>query len=225
MYDYQNKIWIQIANRARTISCHLWSSRLSFLMNWKCFRKSMINLRCWSKVTVSKNEVEKSYSRVFVKFSDIWRFPVGIWSGYELWEAINFLEGYPTIYFSNMMYLRMKQWNIGYLPNIYPCPHEFNPTTIYFDILKEYKSGKHGRGIGKLMTSQGVFGDCVTTLSKKGWINLGDFQDQCLGKPSLCDNGLSVSFWVNLSSNVSRQFLLGTGGLKSRRNGFLVRIF
>jgi len=96
------------------------------------------------------------------------------------------------------------------------------PQIVEQKLFQEYKSNNHGRGIGKLMTSRGVFGDGVTTLSKKGWINLGDFDDQCLGKPALCKNGLSVAFWVNLSSNISRQFLLGTGGLKSRRDGFLV---
>lgn len=90
--------------------------------------------------------------------------------------------------------------------------------------FQEYKNDYHGIVIGKVKSLPGILNNGITTQAKRGWVNLGDFEDECLGKPSLCKNGLSIAFWVSFTNNTTKQFLLGTGGLKSRRNGFLVSV-
>ena len=51
------------------------------------------------------------------------------------------------------------------------------------------------------------------------WVNLGDFENKCISDPSLCTNGISVSFKVNIQDSGTR-YLLSSGGQSSR--GFAV---
>ena len=98
-----------------------------------------------------------------------------------------------------------------------------NPWKRYIQLFQNYKNKYSAFSEGKVVVPNGVNGRAVTTAGKKGWLNLGDFSDECFGKPSICKNGFTVSFWVNfLNSSLKRQFLLGTAGSKIGRHGFLV---
>ena len=82
---------------------------------------------------------------------------------------------------------------------------------------------RHGYAVGNVTKSDGVFRGGVTTSRKNGWINLGIFKEECFAKPMLCKQGFSIAFWIKFSnSSRRRQYLLGTGGLRSRGDGFLV---
>ena len=36
----------------------------------------------------------------------------------------------------------------------------------------------------------------VLSIEGQGYVDIRNLSDDCLGKPELCDEGLSVSFWV-----------------------------
>lgn len=98
-----------------------------------------------------------------------------------------------------------------------------NPWKRYIQFFQNYKNKYSAFSEGKVVVPNGVNGHAVTTTGRNGWLNLGDFSNDCFGKPSICKNGFTVSFWVNFSnSSLKRQFLLGTAGSKIGRNGFLV---
>ena len=59
-------------------------------------------------------------------------------------------------------------------------------------------------------------------LHGNGFINLGNFSNTCLGKPSLCKYGMTVSLWLKYKLSQKRQYFLGTGGSDIRQPGFVV---
>jgi hypothetical protein len=59
-------------------------------------------------------------------------------------------------------------------------------------------------------------------INGNGFINLGNFVNTCLGKPSVCSNGMTVSLWLKYKLSEERQYLLGTSGSDVRKPGFVI---
>lgn len=64
--------------------------------------------------------------------------------------------------------------------------------------------------------------DKALQLSGNGFINLGNFINTCLGKPSVCNDGMTVSFWLKYKLLDRRQYFLGTSGSDIRQPGFVI---
>ena len=59
-------------------------------------------------------------------------------------------------------------------------------------------------------------------LNGNGFVTLGNFINTCLGKPSLCDSGMTVSLWLKYQLSNDRQYFLGTSGSDVRDPGFVI---
>ncbi len=59
-------------------------------------------------------------------------------------------------------------------------------------------------------------------LNGNGFINLGNFVNTCLKKPSLCVDGMTVSLWLKYKLSDERQYFLGTSGSDIRQPGFVI---
>lgn len=64
--------------------------------------------------------------------------------------------------------------------------------------------------------------DKALELHGNGFINLGNFSNTCLGKPSLCRYGMTVSLWLKYRLSKQRQYFLGTSGSDIQQPGFVV---
>lgn len=60
-------------------------------------------------------------------------------------------------------------------------------------------------------------------IDGNGSVKLGNFANTCLGMPSLCDYGMTVSLWLKYRlSDQGRQYFLGTSGSDIRQPGFVI---
>ena len=108
----------------------------------------------------------------------------------------------------------------------------FDHETFVADYKKELMfrdiiGSRHGYAVGNVIKTDGVCRESISTVKRHGWVRLGNFANECLGNPVLCKAGFTVYFtvWVKLSnSSTSREYLLGTGGLHTCRNGFLIYV-
>lgn len=64
--------------------------------------------------------------------------------------------------------------------------------------------------------------DKALELNGDGFIDLGNFVNTCLGEPSSCRNGMTVSLWLKYRRSEERQYFLGTSGSDIRQPGFVI---
>ena len=64
--------------------------------------------------------------------------------------------------------------------------------------------------------------DKALELRGNGFANLGNFSNTCLGKPSLCRYGMTLSLWLKYRLSQKRQYFLGTSDRDISQPGFLV---
>ena len=95
------------------------------------------------------------------------------------------------------------------------------PSTVSLHYLEDAKSDLRGVLHGTNQVDQGQV-DQALELDGKGYVNLGNFNNTCLGKPSICRNGMTVSLWLRYKSSKARQYFLGTSGSDVRQPGFVV---
>lgn len=83
--------------------------------------------------------------------------------------------------------------------------------------------GHEGYAFGRVQVVHGVVNESVRTNGHDAWLNLGHVINTCLGDPSLCHHGLTVSFWIRYHvTNKPIQYFLGTSGTEAGYRGFLV---
>ncbi|XP_078366665.1 protocadherin Fat 4-like [Oculina patagonica] len=70
---------------------------------------------------------------------------------------------------------------------------------------------------GAKVVSDPDFGDVVSLEAPGAWILMGDFRDDCISNPTLCDDGLSVAFWLKF---ISGQYIISSGGASRFATGF-----
>lgn len=92
-------------------------------------------------------------------------------------------------------------------------------TTTVDDVIGD----QEGFVFGRSHVVHGVVNESVLTNGQDAWLNLGHVINTCLGDPSFCHHGLTVSFWIKYHViNQPIQFFLGTSGTEAGYRGFLV---
>ncbi|XP_028398752.1 solute carrier family 49 member 4-like isoform X2 [Dendronephthya gigantea] len=100
---------------------------------------------------------------------------------------------------------------------IQPSPQTSNDNLHY---IKDAKSDLRGT----LRRTAHVTGQVekALELNGNGFIDLGNFVNTCLGKPSSCRNGMTVSLWLKYKPSEKRQYFLGTSGTDIKQPGFVI---
>ena len=90
--------------------------------------------------------------------------------------------------------------------------------------IVDVKGGGAGQAFGNVVTSQGILNGSVSTDGAHGWIRMGHFISTCLGEPSVCKDGLTVSLWLKYNRTYTQpyQYFLGTSGSLDGYRGFLI---
>ena len=89
--------------------------------------------------------------------------------------------------------------------------------------VNDVKSDQQGFAFGRTQVMSGVVNDSVLTNGQDAWLNLGHFMNTCLGEPSICDKGMTVSFWIKYHViHQPIQYFMGTSGTQAGYRGFLV---
>ena len=90
--------------------------------------------------------------------------------------------------------------------------------------VADVRGGQVGQAFGTVTTSRGLCNGSVSTDGVNGWIRMGHFVSTCLGEPSLCKHGLTVSLWLkyNRTSSREKQYFLGTSGSQDGYRGVLI---
>lgn len=89
--------------------------------------------------------------------------------------------------------------------------------------LQDIKGGKGGLAFGNVLRSQGVISESIATDGEHSWAKLGYFTNSCLGEPDVCQEGLTVSLWINYQKcNETFQYYIGTSGTRDGYRGFLI---
>ena len=89
--------------------------------------------------------------------------------------------------------------------------------------LVEDDKGHHvGHVIQNVNLVPGQVNLALETDGMSGYVNLGNFINTCLGKPTLCHSGMTVSLWLKYKISNEKQYLLGTSGSHIGQPGFVV---
>ena len=89
--------------------------------------------------------------------------------------------------------------------------------------VRDYKSAEKGLAFGRVKIVPGIVNESVLTNGQDAWLKLGHFTNECLGEPALCEDGLTVSFWIKYNKSESPlQYFMGTSGTEEGYRGFLV---
>lgn len=89
--------------------------------------------------------------------------------------------------------------------------------------VNDAKSTEKGLAFGRVEIVPGIVNESVLTNGHDAWLKLGHFTNRCLGEPALCEDGLTVSFWIKYHKlNGPLQYFMGTSGTEEGYRGFLV---
>ncbi|XP_048586590.1 uncharacterized protein LOC5511917 isoform X2 [Nematostella vectensis] len=95
--------------------------------------------------------------------------------------------------------------------------------TSVITTISDSKSDHPGLVFGRVRVEGGVANESLATNGEDAWLNLGNFINSCLGEPSLCGDGLTVSFWLKYAKpDTEKQYFMGTSGTSQGERGFLV---
>ena len=78
------------------------------------------------------------------------------------------------------------------------------------------------RVVEKVNYVPGPHGTALQTDGKSGYVILGNFTNTCIGNPTLCSRGMSVSMWIKYASSDEVQYFLGTSNSQAGQPGFVV---
>ena len=134
-----------------------------------------------------------------------------IHSTYSTWPY------FPTFFFLETLYKDANHyWSMDEI--IKPSTQQ-SIGNLYH--IQDAKSGRKGMIHGHMSHVSGQV-EKGLELNGNGFINLGNFFNTCLGKPSICSNGMTVSLWLKYKHSDERQYLLGTSGSDIRQPGFVI---
>lgn len=99
--------------------------------------------------------------------------------------------------------------------NYWPFEDISNQTAI------DYTGSNHGRITGSFSSVSGIVGSALALSGNKSWVDFGVLRSSCLNKPSTCQSGFTIAFWLKFPDFKGNKIILQLGEHRYSR-GFTV---
>ena len=97
----------------------------------------------------------------------------------------------------------------------WPFEHVSNRTAA------DYTGSNDGKVGGSFYSVSGIVGSALALSGNNSWVDFGVLPSSCLNRPSTCDSGFTIAFWLKIPDFQSNRIILQLGEHRNSR-GFTV---